>query len=99
MPPALSELPVLIRELIEVGEELLDLPLDRHQQPHLLREELHRLAALLDAALVGIHAQVGDHRPGGHLAGRRLRCCLRCTAKLSFQSFQRMALRLPPWSK
>ena len=32
--------PCLVRVLIEVGKKLLDLPLDGHQQPHLLRDEL-----------------------------------------------------------
>src|SRR5262245_37779353 len=59
---------LLVRELVVVREELLDLPLDRHEQPDVAREEVDRAAAFLHAALVGIHAEVLDERPCRHLA-------------------------------
>src|SRR5262249_27249663 len=59
----------LVRKPVEAREELLDLALNGNEQPHLLREELHRLTALLESALVRVHAEVGDNRPSGHLSG------------------------------
>src|SRR5579883_1055201 len=74
----------LERELVEVSEELLDLAADRHNQPHLLADELHVLAALLLAALVRVHAQVADVGPSWHLArcGRDVALGVDCKGEL-----------------
>src|SRR5262245_29992454 len=61
--------PRLVGELLEIREELLDLALDRHEQPDIPCEEIDCSAAFLHAALVGVHAKVGDQCPGAHLPG------------------------------
>src|SRR5262249_26105327 len=61
----------LIRELVEVAEELLHLSLDGNEQPDVPRQEFDRAAALLEPLLVGIHPQVCDERPGRGFANSR----------------------------
>src|SRR5262245_31100632 len=70
-PACIERAARLVWELIEIREKLLDLALDRHQQPHVAGQELDGASALLHAPLIGIHAEIGDIRPGWLLPKRR----------------------------
>src|SRR5690606_7446029 len=67
-PGRIERRAVLVWIALEVGEELSNLGLRRHKQPHLLGAEFCRLTALMHAPLVGIHSQIRDGSPVRHLA-------------------------------
>src|SRR5262245_31685584 len=67
--PGIDRRALLVRELVEVREELLDLPLDGYQQPDIPRQKVRRSAAFLRPMLVGSHAQVRDQCPARHFTG------------------------------
>src|SRR5262249_44357339 len=48
--------PFLVRKLVVVREEVLDLLLDGHEQPDVPGQEIDRASAFLQASLVGVHA-------------------------------------------
>src|SRR5262245_48299026 len=63
---------LLVRKLIEIGEELLDLRLHRHKQPNVPGQEVDSTTAFFEPSFIGIHTQIGDQRPSRCLAHS---CC------------------------
>ena len=53
----------LIRVLLEIAEELLDLSLHGYEQPNIARQEIDRTTTFFKPSLIRIHAQIGDQRP------------------------------------